>query len=182
MKEGSIIINLFLTGDINVGKSTIINNFLSYVDSSQIGGFKTLPYYEKEQLLGYRIHDISKGFSDEGKFVGINILENGMKKCVGVTEAFENYGVNILRQARESLCKIVLMDELGFFEKDSLLFQSCVHDLLDSEKVVIGVIKKRELPFLNSIIEREDVEVIEITIENREEMYLKFRSKLEEII
>lgn len=77
--------------------------------------------------------------------------------------------------------KYILMDELGFFEKDSYFFQEKVNQVFDSDKVVIGVIKKRDNPFLNKIRERSDVEIIEITLENREEMYKLFAEKMEEV-
>lgn len=174
-------VNILLTGDINVGKSYILNKFLK-TGEYNTSGFKTLPKYDGERLEGYIISNLLGGNqSDKNIFVGKNTELDGKKKCVGIRESFDTFGVEILDDALMSDSKYILMDELGFFEKDSYFFQEKVNQVFDSDKVVIGVIKKRDNPFLNKIRERSDVEIIEITLENREEMYKLFAEKMEEV-
>ncbi len=65
---------------------------------------------------------------------------------------------------------IILMDELGFFEKDALEFKEQVHRTLDSHHKVLGVLKERRNDFLNSVASRNDAKVIRVTLENRDNM------------
>ena len=102
--------------------------------------------------------------------VGINKLFPQGKGCQGITKAFETRGVEILKNALHHQSDLILMDELGFFEKEALKFQQKVFELLDGGTKVLGVIKKRSNPFLESIKKRENVMVIEVTLDNRDEI------------
>lgn len=167
--------NIFLTGKIQIGKSTAISKFLKQNISSKdiVTGFKTKPAYENNRLKGYYIEnqiappDSSSIENILNFMVGINDdFENG-KSCHGITEVFEDKGVEILEKSMAIPNSIILMDELGFFEKKAENFQRIVHKALDSENRVIGVIKERKNDFLESIESREDVLVIKVTLENR---------------
>lgn len=166
--------NIFLTGDINVGKSTAIFRFLEkyILKSNRIAGFKTKPLYENECLKGYYIESqISPMISNISEnIVGIS-ADVGLKKCCyGVPKVFEKKGVQILCESLKIPNSIILMDELGFFEKDALQFIKQVHRTLDSPHKVLGVLKEKKNDFLNSISSRKDVKVIRVTLENRDEI------------
>ncbi|MCJ7689244.1 MAG: nucleoside-triphosphatase [Clostridiaceae bacterium] len=49
--------NIFLTGEVHIGKSTAITKFLEKYNHKaiSISGFKTKPYYENGFLSGYYI-------------------------------------------------------------------------------------------------------------------------------
>ena len=166
--------NIFLTGDIQVGKSTAIFNFLEkYVSKSErISGFKTKPFYENGFLKGYYIESqLNPMISDiTENMVGINIAFGSRKHCYGVTEVFEKKGTLILHESLKIPNSIILMDELGFFEKDAVQFKDQVHRALNSTHKVLGVLKERKNDFLDSIVSREDVKVIRVTLENRDDI------------
>jgi nucleoside-triphosphatase THEP1 len=164
--------NIFLTGDIHVGKSTAILKFLEkYISkSNSIAGFKTKPFYENGYLKGYYIESqvdpIISNISEN--MVGINADFGKGKSCYGIQEVFEKKGVEILCESLKIHNSIILMDELGFFEKDALKFKNKVHKTLDSPHKVLGVIKEKTNDFLSSVAAREDVKVIRVTLENRD--------------
>ncbi len=161
--------NIFLIGDINVGKTTIIDRYITENKDIYkiISGFKTKESLKNGSLFGYYLEN--QLFPNEDyTLVGINrLFPNGIKN-EGITSAFETRGVEILSDALKKVSDLVILDELGFFEVDAEIFKSKVYEILDSEKKVLGVLKKRTNPFLERIKIRKDVLVIEVTIDNRE--------------
>lgn len=183
MERKLILKNIFLTGDINAGKSTIINKVINMLEKEGqvFSGFKTLPYLEENKQIGFYIESV-KGMSDEK-----NILERmigkciGYRKAIGITDTFERLGVKILKESFESQNTIIIMDELGILEKDAFTFQKLVHSTLSSKQMVLGVLKLKSHPFLNSIRNRRDVEVIEVNPKNRDNLPLYIYKKIKSI-
>jgi len=89
--------------------------------------------------------------------------ENTAEKFKVQTEVFDDLGVELLRQKAE----IVVLDELGRFELEAKKFQKEVFSLLDSEKIVIGVIKAESNPFLDKIRQRDDLIIHELEESNQ---------------
>ena len=67
--------------------------------------------------------------------------------------------------------EIIVMDELGRFELNSPAFQQKVHILLDSKKIVLGVIKSEKNFFLESIKNRKDINLYQIHRNNRNKIH-----------
>lgn len=161
--------NILLTGEINVGKSTIINKMIAkHFSDSVIAGFKTLPFYEQDEVKGYYIEDQCKiGVKPMVDNIVGKIFEKE-HRCYGITDTFENKGVKILDHALNTKVDIILLDELGFFENNSENFKKRIIEVFKSHTRVIGVLKKKDTEFLNSIKSREDILVIEVTKGNRD--------------
>jgi nucleoside-triphosphatase len=81
---------------------------------------------------------------------------------------FNNLGVRILRDARES--SLIVMDELGFMESEALAFREEVLRLLDGDAPVLGVLKSKHTPFLDQVRVHTAVKIIEVTEKNRDEI------------
>ena len=168
--------NILLTGEIKVGKSTIINKLIEkYFNESNISGFKTLPFPEDGELKGYYI----EGQSEKGIEPSIdNIVGKVLEKenrCYGIEDTFENRGVDILDNALTTKSDLILLDELGFFENNSENFKKSVIEVFENQTRVIGVLKKKDTDFLKSIKSREDILVIEVTKDNRDSIEEKIR-------
>ncbi|MDI9462543.1 MAG: nucleoside-triphosphatase [Bacillota bacterium] len=157
--------NIFLTGDLHVGKTTLINQLISKLPVHEIRGFRTSRYYQDKKLAGFYIEDIcSPPVVKEYKFIGRCVNNN---HWVSIPATFDDYGVKILEGCLRDNPKLIVMDELGFFEDDATLFQEKVLQILDSYIPVLGVLKRKETDFLNLIRSRKDVLLFEITPENR---------------
>lgn len=158
-----MINNILLTGNIGVGKSTIIRNILKVIDVN-CGG-----YIEKKCNNG-DIEEIRLISLIDNKEEGIIAIRNIItKEVIGNTEVFDTLGSKCLERSSK-LSKLIIMDEIGFLEAKALLFRKAILDVLDSEKFVLGVIKddycKNE--FLESIRKRKDVMMIRINEKNRD--------------
>ena len=163
--------NILLTGEIKVGKSTIINSVIEhYYYDKKVSGFKTLPLYEEDIVKGYYIEDQLEKDSKKDKENIVGVLSEQNKGCIGIVKTFENRGVEILQNALKSNTDLILLDELGFFESKAEKFKQTVIEVIESENRVIGVLKKKDTEFLNSIKERDDVWVIDVDIENRNDI------------
>ena len=63
------------------------------------------------------------------------------------------------------------MDELGFLERCSPVFQRAVFTLLDGPAPVLGVLRRHEKsPFWGPVSRRADVRLLPLTVENRAEI------------
>ena len=83
--------NILLTGEIQIGKSTIINKIIEkYFKKKLIVGFKTLPFYQDGKIKGYYIEDqLEKGIAANDKNIVGQVLEKE-QRCFGIKETFEN--------------------------------------------------------------------------------------------
>jgi len=168
---------IFLTGERQVGKSTIIQKILAGY-RGEVCGFQTLP--EMEPYRRFYIKGVHKHRTSTEKHYIDERTNDG--KTVAIPETFDVYGVKILEHCLKSSPSIILMDELGVFENQALLFQDMVYQCLDSDIPVIGVIKAKSSPFLNKIKLRPDVTLFHITKDNRDREYENILSAFHQII
>lgn len=90
-------------------------------------------------------------------------------------ENLEKIGVAAIEEALRNK-EIIIIDEIGKMELFSQKFKDIVMKALDSGKKVVGVIHLADWPFLNAIRQRDDVQVLEVTGENNEEVWRKISS------
>lgn len=154
-----IINNLFLTGKIGVGKSTILQNALNEIELS-IGGYLTQRVFE-----GYYRKYIVKSLydTDEYTILKVDSRDNSKERFI---HAFEDGVISILDKSLK-YCDLIVLDELGDTENDIDIFKSKIFEILDSKKIVFGILKDNDCEFLNNIKGRQDTLVLEITEDNR---------------
>ena len=173
--------NILVTGDINIGKSTLINQVIEKLDL-KVNGFRTLPYYIDKKRIGFYIEDIHdplKTSKDRQKEQMIGEII-GYKKVKPFDQTFNTTGVKVLE---ESLNQngIILMDELGIIESNSLPFQQMVMACLDSDKLVICSIRDDQSQFLDAVRNHEKSILFSINEKNRDEIFesvMEFMIKL----
>ncbi len=151
--------NVLLTGDINTGKSRLIDVFLKEYSGS-IVGFKTL-----------------RAKTDIDAFFGIYLLDvrnlaEPLTKQNRIGTCFEDKTLvchdDVLEKAGtaaltfDTLPSLIVLDEIGVLEKNCAAFTNKITECLDSQTNVLGVIKKKRDRFLDSIIDRNDVIVIDV--------------------
>lgn len=167
--------NLLLTGEIQVGKTTLIKRLTRDLDISVVG-FCTSRHFSGGKQDGFIIEEVggSLTFGQRPCYIAKGSPETGWHPC---PETFETIGVQILQNCLKSNSDLILMDELGHLESQAPLFQELVHRCLSSPIPVLGVIKPRKTPFLDSIRQRADVQVVTITPVNRDEQYLVLKKQ-----
>jgi len=159
--------HLFLTGDKQVGKSTLLRRL---IDARQLdcAGFETQAFYLNGERRGFTLH----GRVDMPPYENdcICCARIGEKKAAPVLETFNQSGVSILQLSLESDVPYILMDEIGRLESKSDPFCAQVLRTLDSKKRVLGVLQKCSSQLVEQIMSRDDVTVLTVTMENREEL------------
>ena len=156
--------HIFLTGEKRIGKSTVWKNVLER-SGLQPAGFLTLPYDVNGRFRGFCLHALHPVSGEMGNDVPISVQFKAGTH-IGIAESFDVFGTQLLRSA-VSCSQLILMDELGKFERNAHDFQQAVTDCLDSPATVIGVLQHTDNAFLDQIRQREDVLILTVTEENR---------------
>ncbi len=156
--------NVLLTGAPGIGKTTAMIRIASAL-GAEGGGFFTEEIREGKERKGFRIVTI------DGRTGLLAHVSFGSGPRVG------RYRVNIsdlegvaVRAIDDAVgaSKIVLVDEIGLMELFSESFRTAIIKALDSPTGVVATIREKPEPFCDSIKAREDCDLIEITLANRE--------------
>ena len=73
---------------------------------------------------------------------------------------------------------IIIMDELGFLERNAFIFQQAVLNALNSDIPIIGVLRKGNIPWHESIKSHPQTSLCEISMENRDAMPRELATRL----
>lgn len=159
--------NVLLQGNPGIGKTTLLCRLAEHLFYVRTGGFFTEEIREKGRRVGFRIET----FSGQSGILSHVSFQNGPrvgKYRVDVSQ-FESIGVAALDDALEN-ADLVLVDEIGRMELFSKRFQERVLTCLDSTKSVIATVMSRPHPFVDRIKSRSDVQIVEVTLKNRDRL------------
>lgn len=161
--------HIFLTGDIQVGKSTLIRRVLAALSPLALGGFFTVSEPDAETgelgvfLLPAAEPDAPRSAENR---VGLRIRGCG---GVGDAAAFNRVGCAALAGAEGT--QLILMDEVGRMERDADAFTARIEALLDCEKPIFGVLRgAAHTPLAERIRSHSGTRLVVVTPENREEL------------
>lgn len=172
--------HVFLTGEIQIGKTTLINKVLNELPGCRIGGFCTVT---KDDIPGTAgsvyIVRADEAFSAGAGCTGGAGLYFGDKNRVGIRcgnpgptgfpDVFDHFGVMTLANAEN--CDLILMDEIGKMEREAFAFTKRVLELLDKDVPVLGVLRKEgSTPLQERIRNHPKVRLIKMTIESRDQL------------
>ncbi|MCK4665806.1 AAA family ATPase [Candidatus Dependentiae bacterium] len=158
---------LFITGERNVGKSTLIKRICASLNVNT-KGFQT--FSEIENSTGKRTFYIKSFNSPEKKIIGQKNPDNNLEIF---PDTFDSFGTEILNLINLNDNNLIIFDEIGRFEETSLKFKNKIKDLIADKHYILGVLKKWDSPFLKMIPKMKGVFVLEINKENREEKYFE---------
>lgn len=163
--------HIFLTGEMHMGKSTVIEKVLKNRKNLTLGGFKTVsaPVDIEGARAGVYIvpvdetGDSCEKYFDKAHLVGIRW---GGTEFTAFPEMFESVGRDMLKSSEEA--DLIIMDEIGVMEGRSPSFTEEILKKLDSDTSILGVIKPLDFPLLNAIRSHKSSCVIEVTEDNRD--------------
>lgn len=159
--------HVFLTGEIQIGKSIALQKALTLLPQLRPAGFRTKKTDDGE---GGKSSVYIYPFSDEtaasGAFNRVGICNPGCGQEV-FPEVFDGRGVEILRGAEDA--RLIVMDEIGKMEAASGAFCARVRELIEGSTPILGVVRKSgSTPLQEFIKHHSAVRLIEITEANRD--------------
>lgn len=158
------LMNIFLTGGTNSGKSWLIDSFVKEYKGN-VGGYRTLlKKTQIDDLCGIYLLDIN---SPKEPLTLLNRIGSctPQKQPIGYPEVFETAGVRTL--SFKSWPDLIILDEIGSLEEDSIHFKHCVIDCIEASSNLLGVLKKKNSDFLDSIRARNDIFIIDLDISSK---------------
>jgi nucleoside-triphosphatase len=160
--------NVLLTGKPGIGKTTAIRRIVDNLNPSNVAGFWSQEIREEGRRVGFKIETLS---GKVGILAHVN-LKTGPKvsKYRVNLDDIDSVMVPEMKKARES-GRIIIIDEIAKMELFSANFKDEVLRCLDTKRV-LGTIQDRKHPFLAEVRFRDDVEVYELTIKNRNQIPL----------
>ena len=154
--------NIFLTGAPSSGKTTVIKKVIEKLDWP-VNGF----YTEEEKVDGKRIGFLMKTLDGkEGHLAHQDVKSDFHIRRYGVSiENIEAIAVPSITSVNNN---IIILDEIGKMECFSMVFKQAAVNALDASNIVIGTITLGGDAFIREIKSREDMDINEVTTDNRD--------------
>jgi len=154
--------NIFLTGAPSVGKTTVIKKVIDGL-KCPANGFYTEEEKQDSRRVGFLMHTLN-GLS--GYLAHQNISSDYHIRRYGISiDNIEQIAVPAITPVGD---QVIILDEIGKMECFSELFQQAVVNALNAPNRIIGTITLGGSDFIHNIKDREDVEILEVTLDNRD--------------
>jgi nucleoside-triphosphatase len=158
------ISNIFVTGSIHVGKSTVINSVIKALPGWRINGFRTTPIFEEKKRSGFVFESLD-GYRECFAHIDLNTRNKYDIYHYDLT-IFNDFGVRTLEKALTE-SDLIIMDEIGAMEREARKFQKALKKCLDSPIFVLGAFQKRARWFQDFVQPREDTKIFMVDESNR---------------
>lgn len=170
-------LNLLVTGKPGVGKTTFVERVVDRLRGSlRLAGFTTTEVRGPDkQRRGFRIVTVH-GKQAELARVGLRSRVRVGRYGVNV-EAFERL---VLPELARGDVDLIVIDEIGKMECASDRFRSAVEKALDASVNVLATLGLSDLPFLQAVRQRPDVELLTLTERNRDSLVAELCTRLQE--
>jgi nucleoside-triphosphatase len=158
---------VFLTGIPGIGKTTVIRSTLEGLREIHCAGFYTEERRHQGRRIAFKIITLD---GEEGTLASIE-RARAKRPTVGRytvhVEEFEKLVLPLIDPETTS-ADLYVIDEIGKMELFSHRFRVKIIDLLAQQSNLLATIAKRGKGFVEEIKERNDIELIEVTRENRD--------------
>lgn len=168
--------NLLLTGRPGVGKTTVIVRLAEQLADRQVAGFYTEEIREAGRRQGFRAVTFAGGTTLLAH-VAFDSRQHVGRYGVDVA-AFERLVLSELTRPAD----VFLIDEIGKMECFSCRFTDAVRRLLGSPSAVVATVAASGGGFIAEVKARPDVEVFQVTHENRNDLPTRLGERLREAL
>jgi len=162
----------FITGRPGIGKTTVLLNAANELKNKgySVGGMLSREVRQEGTRVGFEIVDFTTGRRGWLAHVNQPAGPQVSKYRINLHD-LDQIGVNAIRDAVKD-AEVVIVDEIGPMELFSSAFKQVINDAVESQKLVLGVIHHSTRdPIINSLKNRNDAEIVEATMENRQRLH-----------
>lgn len=163
--------HILICGEKGAGKTTLINRLRASI-TAPIYGYCTKRMTERDADGLFPIYIHPAWQAEAERAYGSANLIGRCDICIRdvYTNVFNTLGAEYITAAKPG--GYIIMDELGFMEKDAEKFKLAVFNALDGNIPIIAAVKARyDVDFLNRIRAHEKAQLYTITPENRDALY-----------
>jgi nucleoside-triphosphatase len=157
---------LFLTGNPGVGKTTLIRAVAERLEGITCAGFYTEETRRSGQRTGFRIVTLD---GEKETLASLGQQKPTVGKYSIHVEEFEKLVLRYLDPVTGP-ADLYVIDEIGKMELLSGQFRIRITELLATPTNLLATITKKGNGFVDQIKHRRDVEIIEVTRKNRDQL------------
>lgn len=156
--------NIFITGAPSSGKTTVIKKIIQRLPV-KANGFYTEEDCADGKRVGFVMHTLS---GKTGYLAHQDIPSNFHIRRFGVDiKNIEEIAIPSIEPIGN---QIIILDEIGKMECFSEKFIEAAEKALNSPNIVIGTITLGGSDYIMKVKSRQDIEIIEVTLQNRDEL------------
>jgi nucleoside-triphosphatase len=160
---------LLLTGPPRIGKTTAIDRLVQRLRQRRVvvGGFVTHERRDHGRRVGFVVHDLAGAeavIAHQDYHTGVRVGRYGVD-----VPAFEQVGLPALYRAVDQ-GGIIIIDEIGRMELASAAFVQLIEHIIDGPAPVVASVHVRADPCTDALKQRPDVELLTLTVDNRDAM------------
>jgi len=164
--------NIFLTGAPSSGKTTVIKKIITGL-TLPANGFYTEEERSGDRRAGFMMKTVN---GKKGYLAHQDIRSDFMIRRYGVSiHNIDSIAVPSIIPFENN---VIILDEIGKMECFSEMFKEAALNALDSPNIVIGTITLGGHDFIQSVKNRDDIEITEVTLRNRDSLPELILSKL----
>jgi nucleoside-triphosphatase len=165
---------LFLTGTPGIGKTTLIRALVERLEGIACAGFYTKETKQNGHRTGFRIVALD---GRETTLASLGSRKPTVGKYSIHVEEFEKLVLRYLDPVTTP-ADLYVVDEIGKMELLSHSFRTRIIELLAQPTSVLATISKKGNGFIDQLKRRRDVEIIEVTRKNRDELPEQLTAKI----
>ena len=166
MNHGNRPTHIFLTGEKQVGKSTLVSAVLSSV-GMKFSGLRSISVFDEKNDRNVYLVPANGGDDEPTALAGVCSNRHITERY---PEVFDDVGCRLLDFDEDT--RLFVIDEIGSMERDPRRYSDRIMSLLDRTDIrILGVLqKKTDSDLAQAIRKHPNVRMIEVTEENRDDL------------
>ena len=161
--------NVFITGTVGVGKTTLLKKLAHDLNMLVIKGFYKEKIVEDDSIRGYRV--VSFDYKEQ---ILAHIFIEGPNKIDGFGVNIDGFEKLILPQLKNpSMVDLFIFDEIGKMECMSKSFCTGLEKILNADTPVIATYSHHSAFKFEALKKRKDTTFLQMTSKNRDDIWKK---------